>query len=1313
MDLHPPTPAPARVSPKSKNDMEATDRAKEREFYRYYNHPKQDTVGSDQTTPVAEPVRTDSDPPSQPLDPPRPLPAEDKVLLSLAQLGALRLNVRRCVISFFDRKSSFVLAEATRTLSLDTFEPSFEEDKICWGACVFPKEFAICNVQVNLPLDPVNPNVMPPLVVNDLSLDDRFKHFPSVAGPPYSRFYAGVPIRSPIGHRIGSYCVLDERVRDGITPLELSFMREMAACVMKHLELTRRADDHRLRGLMVKSLGTFAEGKASLQEWWYHSWEPEPVSGSMDGPTASEQRRPASSSSAPRPQLSETINDLRKDSIESSSTSARSTYPTSPASVAPTEGTVMTPASEIDARISENQNAAVAKAEDVTKTASSTKDEDLLSPEVKALFTRAANMILEATEADGVAFFDAKVSTFGGLVDEEFMSDSVGDASSQDKKCTMLGAASATTSRSQGVQYPMTESALRHVIRTYGYGHIFNLDEETAAAAQETIEAAGSGPSTPLTELKSLNMSRRSDSARSQDDENLLREVFPKARSLAMYPLWDVHRDRWFAGAILWTSDPMRVFTSEQELSYLAAFSNSIMAEVARLDTQLADAAKGDFISSISHETRSPLHGILGSAELLRDTRLDANQHNLMQTIETCGKTLLDTINHVLDFAKINSLTRGNSKRSKKTSHSGKQVINPGQGQISDIMSLTSDVDLSVLTEEVLETVFAGWNFQKTAMLGLGRKSAKTPTAPIAIIVDIAQSNEYVLKTQPGGWRRLLMNLFGNALKYTRAGFIRVKLEVVSRRPTVDGDNIKEVKLVVADSGIGMSRDYVNNRLFHSFVQEDPLSQGTGLGLSITKSIVENLDGEIECRSEKGKGTKFTVTCPVKASVLSPAVRAAISTESELLSHAVKRAKGMLVSFVGFEEQGDYFGTKSATLLTLKAMESLCKDWLGMETSTYGEQNAREPDLLIATESGGKWLRARNSTDSNFSLTVPVIVICQGAASAQSTSTSITIPGQIFECTSQPCGPHKLAKALVSCLDRQANKRNSQENLSDVTIQGIEDLSLKDKHLSPSTPLSPILLGNLSNQEIHRPPIKAALSAPEIGSVNTSPKKATATPERQLNCLAVDDNPINLRLLRTFIEKLGHRHSLATNGVEALHAVKDAQSGPDRFDVVLMDINMPEMDGMESTRQIRTFERDAGLPPVSIIALTGVADSEAQQEAFASGVNLFLVKPVRLAELDTVLRGVVTTRQVAEREDAEIEDAEREDAEREDAEREDAEIEDAEREDAEREGGEKEKEKENVDARAGAWAQVGRSSVAPLGPEKENVMHKKSKSSLG
>jgi CheY-like chemotaxis protein len=200
----------------------------------------------------------------------------------------------------------------------------------------------------------------------------------------------------------------------------------------------------------------------------------------------------------------------------------------------------------------------------------------------------------------------------------------------------------------------------------------------------------------------------------------------------------------------------------------------------------------------------------------------------------------------------------------------------------------------------------------------------------------------------------------------------------------------------------------------------------------------------------------------------------------------------------------------------------------------------------------------------------------------------------------------------------------------DISLSRSSQLALKEN-------TSPTKLGT-SYLSLPRPHVKSAISAPEIRSVHHSPVNTVKATSNALNCLAVDDNPINLRLLRSFVEKLGHRHVLAKNGLEALEAYKTSTletTSPtiSRLDVILMDINMPEMDGLESTRQIRAYERDNSLPPVTIIALTGVASSETQQEAHASGVNLFLIKPVRLADLDVVLKGVVTSEEGAKAKD--------------------------------------------------------------------------------
>jgi CheY-like chemotaxis protein len=563
-------------------------------------------------------------------------------------------------------------------------------------------------------------------------------------------------------------------------------------------------------------------------------------------------------------------------------------------------------------------------------------------------------------------------------------------------------------------------------------------------------------------------------------------------------------------------------------------------------------------------------------------------------------------------------------------------MITPGSAHTNDIMTLINDVDMSVLTEDVVESVFAGYTYQRTSAQSYEIASKKSDKLAISVILDINPCDNYVFRTQPGAWRRVIMNLFGNSLKYTPAGYIKVKLEVKPMRN--NADECKEFRFTVTDSGIGMSEDYVNNRLFHSFAQENPLSQGTGLGLSIVKQIVESLGGEVEVRSERGRGTKFAVTCPLKNSSMSPTFCPAGSEQEKerQLREVAKRTKGMKVRFVGFDEEEEYFvkdlKNKTATKMSLKALDGLCTDWFGMERSDANEH----PDIVVATETCAKWLRAQHSKDPAQASTAPVIVVCQGAASAQST-TAITVPGIIFECIGQPVGPHKMAKALISCLDRHTIRAMVKVTETDKTLLNVTKLSLKDDENENNRPKSS---GSYMDQlDPLRPPLPSVCSAPEIRSVTSIPLKKSmyAKPSRALNCLAVDDNPINLRLLRTFVDKLGHRHVLAVNGLEALEAYKEAQTPElsdtghphnaddfNRIDVVLMDINMPVMDGLEATRQIRAHEIRNNLPKVTIIALTGVADSEIQQEANSSGINLFLIKPVRLADLEVILKGVIT-----------------------------------------------------------------------------------------
>jgi hypothetical protein len=570
--------------------------------------------------------------------------SHDKALNAFAQLGALRLNARRCLISFFDRKNCYMLAEATRTLCLHTGQAEFKEDSLCWGNTIFPKEMSLCYYTVNLrwensslPLSAFANH--PSLIVNDLTKDPRFKDYPFVVGPPYSKFYAGVPIRSPTGHSIGTYCVLDDHPRDGIKPADLDFLKDMAGTVMRHLEMFRATEDQRRGKIMVRSLGSFAEGKSGLENWWADPWEmvgEQPTPGAVHDMSSSQRQRPTLAPSHGSAQFAVDREDGSGSNVPSTTTPDSNSTPAS--SVQP-PGIATTTIVEA---VSQSRPEVATK----SSTTSSFQDQtNRVAPEIKAAFSRASNMIVDATEAEGVVFFDAKISTFGGLVDDDFFTDQLPEP---DKPCAVLGTALSKVHRDSevpsGPESPMSESVLRHLLRLYPHGEIFNLDDPVSSPAPNSPSGGGE---VEMSDGFPFTVSRKSDSLRSMDDENYLRTVFPKARSLVLYPLWDPHRDRWFASAFIWSSDPLRIFTNEQDLAYLAAFSNSAMAEVARLDMKLADSAKADFISSISHELRSPLHGILGMTDLLKDSEVDAQQASHVATIETCGKTLLETINHV------------------------------------------------------------------------------------------------------------------------------------------------------------------------------------------------------------------------------------------------------------------------------------------------------------------------------------------------------------------------------------------------------------------------------------------------------------------------------------------------------------------------------------------------------------------------------------------------------------------------------------------------------------------------------------------
>jgi hypothetical protein len=207
-------------------------------------------------------------------------------------------------------------------------------------------------------------------------------------------------------------------------------------------------------------------------------------------------------------------------------------------------------------------------------------------------------------------------------------------------------------------EHSILESLLMVLLeRSKHGGHLWNFDIDGSSYSRSPSEDASTEPESNATRDRDSKTKPRSTTNRKSarklaagiEAESIIR-MFPGARCVATMPLWDSHRERWFAGAFTWTRSPNRILTTERELSYLAAFGNNIMAEIAQLDAMMSDKAKSDLLGSISHELRSPLHGIIAGIEILEDSVMTPAQDEVLHAVETCSRTLLDTVDHVSDW---------------------------------------------------------------------------------------------------------------------------------------------------------------------------------------------------------------------------------------------------------------------------------------------------------------------------------------------------------------------------------------------------------------------------------------------------------------------------------------------------------------------------------------------------------------------------------------------------------------------------------------------------------------------------------------
>ena len=509
----------------------------------------------------------------------------------------------------------------------------------------------------------------------------------------------------------------------------------------------------------------------------------------------------------------------------------------------------------------------------------------------------------------------------------------------------------------------------------------------------------------------------------------------------------------------------------------------TLQLQSAMEQAQTANAAKDVFVANMSHELRTPMNAVLGMAHLLGTTGMSPEQGRYLDMIRASGQTLLGILNDILDFSKMQA---------------GKVEKHPVRFNLDEVL-------------HALATIMSVSAGDKDLELCIGVE----PDVPRALIGD-------QLRLQ-----QILVNLAGNAIKFTETGEVSVRVELVSRAPLTLG-------FTVRDTGIGMSDEQLG-RLFSPFTQGDLSTTrrfgGTGLGLTISKGLIEMLGGEIAVRSAAGVGSEFHFTLPFSAADDAPAVTPA------------NPAAGFLRLLVVDDNQT----SRSFICKTIEAWNWRC------------DSVASGPEALERLGAGG----AYDAVLVDWHM--PGMDGAQTIAAIQARMADASVP---VICMVNAYGRGKLMQEVTS----------------------IPAAAYLTKPVTSSS-----LFDTVQTARAHQ----------HTGEVDA----ADATPMPTLTgvqVLLVEDNFINQNVAKGILEQAGAVVAVAENGQAALDLLR-AQ----RYDLVLMDVQMPVMDGFTATRLIRD-ELALTLPVIAMTA--GVMTSEREQ-CIAAGMDDFIAKPIDVEQM--------------------------------------------------------------------------------------------------
>jgi signal transduction histidine kinase/DNA-binding response OmpR family regulator len=530
--------------------------------------------------------------------------------------------------------------------------------------------------------------------------------------------------------------------------------------------------------------------------------------------------------------------------------------------------------------------------------------------------------------------------------------------------------------------------------------------------------------------------------------------------------------------------------------------AEGVMREARDLAERVA-RARSAFLANMSHEIRTPMNAVLGFVELILDTELSTEQRRALELVRSSSEALLMILNDILDYSKIEA----------------------------------EHLELEAIPFDVSKVVHA------TASLLAVRAREKH----LELLAEVGPEVPRAVRGDPTRLRQVLMNLIGNAIKFTEQG------EVVVSVTATATDGTAALRFAVRDTGIGIAADHVGS-VFKEFTQADSTMTrrygGTGLGLAISQRLVTLMGGQITVTSEVGRGSEFqfSITLPIDSA---PTTRSA----------ALASLGGRRILVVDDNQ------TNRRILRDMLAAEGVSVDEAATAADGLEALRRTRYDLAI--------LDVQMPDMDGFQLATAVL------------------------------GDKKIARTNLLMLT-SAGQRGDGERCRELGIRAYLTKPLSRADLLEA--LGTVLAG----------------SERETGDVIT--RHTIAESRKSLRVLLAEDNPVNQQVAVAMLVKRGHEVQVTSNGREALDAITARD-----YDVVLMDIQMPEMDGFEATHAIRALPKGKDVP---IIGLTAHALSGERERCLSHGMTEYLAKPFKAHELFALVEGTAEPRASPEKVEA-------------------------------------------------------------------------------